>query len=143
MLISPASSSTMTEMMIIRLRLPTLSPSTVPIIGDRRSSVSPPLASAKQHSKLKPDEPAVARSDQPAAPLVGVSCQRDPGGQLGQDEGQDHRADCRDRPEPDGAGPNSEVANAKLVKIPVVTEMTENDMANIEKSFSVRRSSCL
>ena len=41
------------------------------------------------------------------------------------------------------AGPNSEVANAKLVKIPVVTEITENEMANTEKSFSVRLSSCL
>jgi hypothetical protein len=40
------------------------------------------------------------------------------------------------------AGPNSDVANAKFVKIPVVTEMTENDMAKIEKSFSVRLSSC-
>src|ERR1700691_6606734 len=39
------------------------------------------------------------------------------------------------------AGPNSEVANAKLVKIPVVTDITENDMAKIEKSFSVRFSS--
>ena len=41
------------------------------------------------------------------------------------------------------AAPNSDVANSKFVKMPVVTEMTENDTANIEKSFSVRRSSCL
>ncbi len=41
------------------------------------------------------------------------------------------------------AGPNSLVANSKLVKIPVVTEMTENDMAKMEKNFSVRCSSCL
>lgn len=41
------------------------------------------------------------------------------------------------------AAPNSDVANAKFVKMPVVTEMTENDMANMEKSPSVRLSCCL
>ncbi len=44
------------------------------------------------------------------------------------------------------AAPNSNMrANSKFVKMPVVTEMTkENDTAGkFEKSFSVRRSSCL
>ena len=54
MLISPASSSTITDTMIMSVSLPTLSPSTVPIIGESSSSVSPPLARAKQHSRLNP-----------------------------------------------------------------------------------------
>ena len=53
MFTSPASTRTITEIVIISDRLFVFRPSTVPIMGERRKSVSPPLASVKQASRLK------------------------------------------------------------------------------------------
>src|ERR1700733_7641692 len=110
-LIRPASSRMMTETMIMSVLLPTFSPRTVPIVGDSSSSVSPPLASANAQGRVKPEN------------------QADPGPTSRTMAGAGER-------QMEGA-PDRDVAKAKFVKMPVVTEMTENDMANIEKNFSV------
>ena len=100
-LIRPASSRTMIDTMIIRDLLPTFRPSTVPIVGRQQQQRLAAAGQGERAQQVEADEPAVARPDQPAAPLVGVARQRDPRGQLGQHEGQDQRAEGGHRPQPD------------------------------------------
>lgn len=53
-LIRPARSRTMTDTKIMSDLLLTFSPRIVPMVGDRSSSVSPPLASVNAQSRFQP-----------------------------------------------------------------------------------------
>ena len=95
----------------------------------------------------KPIRPATATNQptwvrQPARPLVGVAGNRDAADEVGEDEGDEQRADARRDPRQEAGGAGLAKANGSVRKIAAVIETPENETAKDENQPIARSSSC-
>jgi hypothetical protein len=80
------------------------------------------------------------RVHQPAGPLLTIAGEREPGGELGQQERQENLAGQHDEPGPNHGAPHLTQAMTEVGTNAVNTEMSEKATAKLEKAPRLRRS---